>query len=73
MTDRAKMVQDIHRAKRDRILDLIRRATANGTHEQVAEAIARDWFPLCSIGPSGLISILISDLSPSRIDSAAGG
>lgn len=67
MTDRAGLLQDIHRAKRDRLLDLIRRATANGTHEQVAEAIARDWNPLCVVGKTGLVTAMISDLSPTKV------
>lgn len=55
----AKLMQDIHEAKRDRILDLIRRATANGTHKEVAEAIAKDWMPLVSITSNGEIEIQV--------------
>lgn len=64
MVDRAKLVEDIHRAKVARILDLIRRATSNGTHAEVAEALARDWSPLCVIGTMGQVSVFISDLAP---------
>lgn len=46
-----------HQAKVGRLLDLLRRATANGTHQEVAEAIAIDWSPLISFNKDGEISI----------------
>lgn len=67
MKERSALLEDIHRAKRDRILDLIRRATANGTHQEVAEALARDWTPLITINKLGQVVIMISDLSPSDV------
>lgn len=62
--NRTELLAAIHKAKRDRLLDLIRRATANGTHAEVAEAIARDWQPICQVGPTGGVTVLISDLTP---------
>jgi hypothetical protein len=53
-----EIIQNLDRAKYERVLDLIRRATANGTHVDVAKAIARDWFPLCRIDAKGKIEIV---------------
>jgi hypothetical protein len=50
---------DFHQAKVTKLLDLMRRATANGTHRAVAEAIARDWEPRMAVDREGTISILI--------------
>lgn len=49
----------IDKAKRERLLDMLRRATANGSHQEVAAAIVLDWFPLLQIEPNGNIKILI--------------
>jgi hypothetical protein len=49
----------IKAAKYAKILDLMRRATANGTHEEVARAIAEDWFPLMRVDEKGVLSFKI--------------
>lgn len=45
-------------AKRARLVDLIRRAAANGTAEEVAAAILPDWSPTTRIRPDGSIEVL---------------
>lgn len=45
-------------AKVNRLLDLMRRATANGTHREVAEAIARDWNPAAHVDPAGKVHFI---------------
>lgn len=42
------------------ILDLIRRACANGTHRQVAEVLAYDWNPPIIIDEKGKSTFKIS-------------
>jgi len=45
---------NIDQLKRDRLLDILRRVIANpGNVPQVAETIARDWFPMLRVGPNG--------------------
>lgn len=52
--------RDVERAKIERLLDLLYRATANNTHRQVAEALAVDWCPLVKIEENGKIRIEIN-------------
>ncbi len=59
-------MDEFQEAKRTRLLDLLRRATANGTHQEVAEAIARDWNPAFVVDTKGKITIKVSDSSSTR-------
>jgi hypothetical protein len=49
----------LHQAKVDKILDLIRRACANGTAREVAEALANDWSPTIEIDANGRTTFII--------------
>lgn len=64
----AALIEATNREKRNKLLDLLRRATANGTSEEVADAIAQDWFPLCQIGANGKIEFLIGAAPQGRRD-----
>ncbi len=55
------MADAFHEAKRIKLLDLIRRACANSTHAEVADAIARDWCPLYKVLPDGSIDVAITE------------
>lgn len=47
------MADLFHQAKVNKVLDLIRRACANGTAREVATAIADDWSPAIEIDSDG--------------------
>ena len=59
MIEPTKFIENVDRLKYLKILDLMRRATANGTHPEVAEAISKDWHPLVTIQPDGQIEFVI--------------
>jgi len=48
-------------AKYAMLLDMLRRATANGTHEKVASTILADWFPMCTVDAHGRVGVKLSD------------
>lgn len=51
---------DIDREKREKLADIIRRATANPSNvAEVADEIARDWYPMIKIDPQGRRSFVI--------------
>ena len=51
------MIGAIEKMKLDKVLDLMRRATANGTHKEVAAVIAAHWNPPVSIMADGKMVI----------------
>jgi hypothetical protein len=53
------MPDKIEQAKREKLIDLLRRATANGSHHEVAEGILLDWNPLIDVDHQGNITVLI--------------
>lgn len=54
-------LETIEKAKLAKLLDLIRRAAANGTSVEVAEAILQDWYPKCRVDPHGRVEILLGE------------
>ena len=54
-----KMPQFIEHMKIEKLIDLLRRATANNTHKEVAVAIAKDWNPLFKVNEKGKIEIIV--------------
>lgn len=59
-------MDEFQQAKRAKLLDLLRRATANGTHQQVVDAIMPDWCPAFKVDAKGKITIRMSDSSLSN-------
>lgn len=53
------LIDEFEQVKRATLLDLLRRATANGTHVQVADVIARDWTPRGRINPDGSLTVIL--------------
>mgnify|MGYP001606648243 CR=1 FL=1 len=47
--------------KQEELLDLMRRATANGTQVEVATAVAKDWHPIIVVDADGKINFVIGD------------
>jgi hypothetical protein len=45
--------------KTEKLLDMIRRASANGTAKEVAAAIAPDWIPIIEIDEQGKAEVVI--------------
>lgn len=50
----------IYQAKYEKLLDLLRRATANGTHVEVAGAIAVNWEPSYYVDGDGKLMVKVS-------------
>ena len=51
---------DANKLKRDKLRDIIRRVIANPTNvDEVADEIARDWFPLINVTPQGVMEIIV--------------
>lgn len=46
---------DYYRVKRDKLIDLMQRVTANNTHQKVAAEIAKDWYPYIHVQPDGRV------------------
>ncbi len=55
------LFQEIENAKHRKLLDLLRRASANGTLYEVVAAIAKDWDPPTRIDGQGNLSIVMMD------------
>lgn len=58
------MTDKFDEAKYEFILDAMRRATANGTHAEVARALAADWNPSFEIGKDGSVTVKLAVLRP---------
>jgi hypothetical protein len=52
---------DLEKMKRDKLYDLICRATANGTAREVADQVAMDWYPRMRVSPDAKIEFIIGD------------
>ncbi len=53
-------------AKRAMLLDMLRRATANGSHKEVAETILADWFPMLTVDSAGRVGIKVASATDYR-------
>ena len=52
--ERTGLPRDLYAAKRDKLLDILRRLLANpGNAREVADEIALDWFPLVRVNADG--------------------
>ena len=54
-------VKKVEYEKSKKLLDLMRQATANHTHVEVAMVVAKDWHPIIVIDADGKIEIVIGD------------
>lgn len=54
------MTDKFDEAKYEFILDAIRRATANGTHTEVARALSADWNPAFQVEKDGSVTVKLS-------------
>ena len=61
MSDRKEKPLDLDKMKRDKLYDLIRRAVANGTASEIADQIAKDWFPMIRVSANAEIEFIIGD------------
>lgn len=54
-----EFLERMEKFKREKLLDIIRRVTANpGNAEDAANAIALDWFPKFQVKPDGKIDLV---------------
>ena len=59
LTRASDFLKKVEHSKYEKLLDLMRRATANGTHSEVAAAVSADWHPLTIIDAEGNIGFKI--------------
>lgn len=54
------MIEEFQLLKEERLLDIIHRVIANPQNaKKVAEALAKDWFPICTVTPQGKMEIRV--------------
>lgn len=61
MSDGKTKPLDLDKMRRDKLYDLISRAAANGTAREVADQVAKDWFPMMRVSADSEIEFIIGD------------